>query len=135
MHAECTVSPAFRMAVRANAVFCGVSGLLMAVLAGRLAALLGAGAPGLYLGLGIFLMVYAVHLALTSRRDALPRVEAALIIVGDVAWVLGSLAVVAAVELTEPGVALVLATAAVVAGFALWQWWAVGSGTGPEGAV
>lgn len=132
MHAESSVGSAFRTAVRANAVFCGVSGVLIAVFAESLAALMGAGPPGFYLVLGILLAVYAVHLAVTSRREGLGRGEAVLIVIGDVVWVVASVAVVATGILTPAGVAGVLVVAAVVGGFALWQWRALrGAVRGP----
>lgn len=134
MHAESSsaVSAAFRTAVRANAVFCAVSGLAIAGFATPLTRFLGAGSPGLYVGLGIFLAVYGVHLFLTSRRHGVGRAEGWLIVAGDVAWVAASVAVAAAGLLTSGGAAAVLAVAVVVGGFALWQWRALGSGTGPD---
>lgn len=42
--------------------------------------------------------------------------------IGDVVWVVASVAVVATGVLTPAGLAGVLVVAAVVGGFALWQW-------------
>ncbi len=122
MSTETSVPGAFRTAVRANAAFCGLSGLAIALLASRLPALLGAGDPTFYLWLGVFLVVYGVHLGLTARRERIRRVEGLLIVGGDVAWVVGSVVAVAVGVLTPSGIGLVLAVAAVVGAFALWQW-------------
>lgn len=58
---------------------------------------------------------------MTSRREGLGRGEAVLIVIGDVVWVVASVAVVATGVLTPAGLAGVLVVAAVVGGFALWQ--------------
>lgn len=122
METESSISPGFRAAVRTNAAFCGLSGLVIVGLAGRLPDVVGAGTPGFYLGLGASLVLYAVHLVLTARRPSVRRVERLLIVGGDAAWVAGSVAVVVAGTLSPLGAGIVLGVAAVVASFALWQW-------------
>lgn len=128
MSTETAVPRAFRTAVRANAAFCGASGLLIAVLSGRLPRLLGAGDATFYLVLGVFLVLYAAHLIFTTRRRDVRPVEGWLIVGGDVAWVAGSVVVVGLGVLSPAGVGAVLAVAAVVGGFAVWQWRALAAG-------
>lgn len=115
------VPPQFRSAVRANAVFCGVSGVAIAALAGRLPGLLGAGERSLYLSLGVFLALYALNLAWRAGHAGLGRAEGWLIVGGDVAWVAGSAAVIAAGALSAAGAWAVGLVAGVVGGFAVWQ--------------
>lgn len=117
---EAAQSP-LRLAVRTNAAFCSLSGAAIAAFSGVLPGRLGAGSSGFYLGLGLFLVLYGVQLFFLSRRERIRRLEGILVVAGDAAWVAGSAVVAAAGILTPTGVALVLATAAVVGGFAVWQ--------------
>lgn len=110
-----------RLALRSNAAFCSLSGAAIAAGAGTLPGLLGAGTARFYLVLGIFLVLYGAQLFFLSRRDRIRRLEGILVVAGDAAWVVGSAVVAAVGILTPAGVALVLVTAAVVGGFAVWQ--------------
>lgn len=112
---------ALRRALRANAGFSALSGLAIAGFSGSLPDVMGAGPSLLYLVLGIGLAAYAAHLFLLSRRDELRRLEAVLVVAGDVAWVAGSAVVLVAGVLTAQGAALVAGAAAVVAALAVWQ--------------
>lgn len=110
-----------RRAVRSNALFCSLSGAAIAAFSGSLPGILGAGPARFYLVLGVFLVLYGIQLFFLSRRARIRRLEGILVVAGDVVWVVGSVVVAAAGILTPEGLALVLATAAVVAGFAVWQ--------------
>ncbi len=110
-----------RLALRSNAAFCSVSGALIAALSASLPGILGAGSGRFYLVLGVFLVLYGIQIFFLSRRERIRRFEAILVVAGDVAWVVGSVVVAAVGILTSEGMVLVLATAAAVAGFALWQ--------------
>ncbi|MDX1567165.1 MAG: hypothetical protein R3223_05140 [Longimicrobiales bacterium] len=110
-----------RTALRVNAAFSGASGLVIAVASSVLPGLLGAGTTTLYLVIGVFLVAFAVRLALLARGESISRSEALMIVAGDWGWVAGSAAVIGMGLLTPLGTVLVGATALVVGSFAVWQ--------------
>jgi hypothetical protein len=75
-------------------------------------------------GTGAFLVAYAVALVVLAAARTIPRPAAWTMVVGNLAWTLGSVvAVLAAREsLTAVGVGVVLVQAAAVAVFAELQW-------------
>ncbi len=115
-------------ALRVNAVSCLVYGILFAVWPGPVAATLGDVPPGVILGLGIGLLVNGGHLALAAMRKRLRRAEVLWFALGDMAWWLASLALIAAgIWITMPlGVALAALTAVFVAGIGATQLFLLG---------
>jgi hypothetical protein len=79
---------------------------------------------GMLRGAGAFLVAYAVVLVLIAARPTIPRPAAWAVVIGNGAWVLGSIGAVVAGRdtFTTLGVAMVLAQAAAVAVFADLQW-------------
>ncbi len=112
-----------RFALRLDAAASGALGLLGLAAAAPLADPLGMTAAGLR-GTGAFLVAYALGLVLIAARPVIPRPAAWTVVVGNSAWVLGSIgaAVAGADTFTTLGVAVVLAQAAAVAVFADLQW-------------
>lgn len=112
-----------RLALRLDAVASGALGVLGLAAAPLLTDLLGPAMPVLR-GIGAFLVVYAAGLALLAARAAIPRPLGLAVVLGNSAWVLGSVVAVVAGwgVLTTLGVAAALAQAAAVAGFAVLQW-------------
>ncbi|GAA0931093.1 hypothetical protein [Pseudonocardia zijingensis] len=112
-----------RFALRLDAAGSGGLGLLGLVAAASLAAPLGAAESGLR-ATGAFLLGYALVLVLLAARPVIPRTGAWVVVLGNTAWVLGSIgaAVAGRDEFTGLGVAVVLAQAAAVAVFADLQW-------------
>lgn len=110
-----------RRALRANAAFSGISGLAIATTSLILPGILGAGTTVLYLIIGVFLIAFALRLVQLARGERIPRQEALMIVVGDSAWVGGSVLVIGLGLLNTLGAVLVGTTAVVVAGFAAWQ--------------
>ncbi|MEJ2871295.1 hypothetical protein WCD74_26295 [Actinomycetospora sp. OC33-EN08] len=80
--------------------------------------------PGLLLGVGVFLVVYALGLVALARLATVPRPLTWVVVLGNTAWVLASVALVVGTwsGLTAPGAAVVLAQAAAVAVFAELQY-------------
>lgn len=122
-----------RRALRANAAFSGASGLAIAATSRILPDLLGAGTTMLYLAVGVFLLAFALRLVLLARGKRIPRKEAAMIVVGDSAWVGGSIVVIWMGFLNILGASLVGMTAVVVGGLAAWQGRHLPSRTGQAG--
>lgn len=92
-----SVSPLLRRALAADAVASGASGALLALDAAPLSQLFGLPAALLH-GAGLFTLGYAVFVALLASRRQLPRPLVGLVIAGNAAWALGSLAL-----LFDPG--------------------------------
>lgn len=78
----------------------------------------------LLLGVGVFLVVYALGLVGLARMTPVPRGLTLVVVLGNSAWVLMSVALVVGAweRLTVVGVVVVLAQAAAVAVFADLQW-------------
>ncbi len=111
-----------RTALLANAEFSLISGLVLAVFSGRIADWIGA--PRLVvLLIGIGLVPWGAYLFIASRREVIRRSDAWSAIVGDDAWVTGTLVLVLGfpTALTSAGNAVAVAVAIVVAGFAVVQ--------------
>ena len=111
-----------RLALRIDAAASGTLGVVSLVAAPALADLLGPGA-GWLRGLGAFMVGYAAVLVLLSGLRAIPRPAAWTVVVGNVAWALGTGVLAFAVhDLTTIGSVVVVAQAVAVAGFADLQW-------------
>jgi hypothetical protein len=114
-------------ALRANAVFCDLSGLGIVFGAKPLTAFLGLGNPGVLVGLGVGLVAWSLLLYWGSVQGEVPRWLAWLAIDGDLAWVVGSVIVVLlpGLSLTGAGKWATAITADVVLLFAIWQFYAL----------
>lgn len=109
--------------LRVNALFSLTTGAVTAVAPGWVADRLGTDQAGLVRLAGLALVVYAVDLVLVSgTRWQRLRSMAPLIVAADIAWVLGTVLVLAA-GVVEPssGQLLLAATGAVVGALALGQ--------------
>ena len=119
---------ALKLALRANAVYCGGCGIYLAGF-GRQASQLTLASPGAvgewgFRALGVGLVAYGALLAGFSGRAAERPREVSAIIAGDVIWVIGSAAWVlfASHSLSAAGADIVAGVAAVVGLFAALQW-------------
>ncbi|MBW0089133.1 hypothetical protein I4I73_07465 [Pseudonocardia sp. KRD-184] len=112
-----------RRALRLDAAASGALGVVSLAAAPALVDLLGPPAPVL-VGVGAFLVVFAAGLLVLAARPVVPRPAAWTVVLGNAAWVAGSVlaTVVAGSSLTGLGVAVVLVQAAAVAVFADLQW-------------
>jgi len=104
-----------RNVMLADAASCLATGLLQVALADPLAAWLGLPAP-LLLGTGWFLLGYAAAAAFVATRQPVPRAPVAVFAVGNLAWAVACLALLAGswVKPTTLGIAWVLAQAVTV---------------------
>lgn len=111
-----------RLALRLDAVASGALGAAALVAAPALTDLLGPGSGALR-AVGAFLVVYAGGLALLASRRTIAPAAAWTVIVGNLAWALGTGVLAFAVhDLTTAGTVVVLAQAVAVAAFADLQW-------------
>jgi len=122
-------SPSVHFVLWCNAGFSALSGLVLIVDGGPLApwlltrpAMLGLSASTWLIGLGIALLPFALAVGFVARRKLLKPVPA--IIAADIGWVAGSALLVAFGShlLTATGIGAVVAVAAIVAGFAFFQY-------------
>src|SRR5690606_13009092 len=79
-------------ALRSNAAFSLVSGLLLLFFPGTIAALLGYDELGLLGGVGFGLVVFSLLVGSAARRKRIRPLEVLLISLADCSWILGSLA-------------------------------------------
>ncbi|MDD7936264.1 hypothetical protein [Actinomycetospora straminea] len=112
-----------RAVLRLDAAASGALGIAAAAGAGVLDTWLGLSSP-LLLGVGVFLVVYAAGLVALAARPVVPRPLTWVVVLGNSAWVLMSVALVVGAweQLTVLGAVVVLAQAAAVAVFADLQW-------------
>jgi hypothetical protein len=112
-----------RTLLRADAALCAATGLLAAVAPGTVAELLGPDVSGTVVRVvGIALVVYALDLAVTSRAAARWQRPVALAAgIGNVAWEVATVVLVALGAFSVLGAVLALAVAAVVGGLGLLQ--------------
>ncbi len=111
-----------RLALLADAVASGATGILLAAAAEPLAAPLGL-PLALLREVGLLLIPYAALLVYLATRASTPRLPAQLIVAGNVLWVIGSVALLisALVSPTALGTAFVVAQALIVAILAALQ--------------
>lgn len=121
MTLESESAPRLRRWLRANAAFSALSGSALLAFSRILPGTLGVGTPWVYAGVGAGLVLYAVHLWRVAGGP-LGRADVGMIVGGDVAWVLGSVALVASGALAPAGVWIVAGVALVIGLFAVMQW-------------
>src|SRR4030081_2340168 len=80
-----------RRAILADAIFSGVSAVLLTFGAGALALLLNLPEP-LLLETGLFLIAYGALVGGLGTRQAMPRAVVMIVIAGNAAWTLASIA-------------------------------------------
>lgn len=84
-------SPLLRRALLADAIFSGVSALLLTFDAALLAPLLSL--PEAFLReVGLFLIVYAALVGWLGARQSVPKALVMIVIAGNAAWTIGSIA-------------------------------------------
>lgn len=112
-----------RTLLRADAALCAVTGLLAAAAPGAVAGLLGPDVSrNVVRVVGVALVLYALDLAVTSRAAARWQRPAALAAgVGNVAWEVATVVLVATGAFSVLGAVVALAVAAVVGGLGLLQ--------------
>ena len=113
----------------ANALFSGISGLILLFAAGAVSRLIGFENPQLLMALGAGLLVFSFLLARHVRRQRIGRTEAIAISIMDLGWVLASAGLLLLYpDLFSPaGVVAIIAVAVIVLVFfelqalALWK--------------
>ena len=111
-----------RRALLADAVFSGISALLLSLGAGALASLL-ALPEALLRETGLFLIAYAAFVGWLGTRQALPKALVWIVVAGNAAWALASIALLfsGAVTPNLPGEVFVALQAIAVGVFAELQ--------------
>ena len=112
-----------RRAILADAIFSGVSAVLLTFGAGALAPLLNLPEP-LLLETGLFLIAYAALVGWLGTRQAMPKAVVMIVIAGNAAWTLASIALLFSGAVTPNllGEAFVAAQAIVVGALAELQY-------------
>jgi hypothetical protein len=84
-------SPLLRRAIQADAVFSGVSAVLLTLGAGEFAPLLDL-PEALLRETGLFLIAYAALVGWLGTRASMPKILVAIVIAGNAVWTLASIA-------------------------------------------
>ena len=109
-------------ALRANAVFSAISGLVIVFLHDQVLQWLGISGVNI-IGLGIGLVLFSAYLFWMASRATLPRSRVSGVIAGDWAWVVASTVLLffRAEMFSTLGIFLVADVALLVMVFAIWQ--------------
>lgn len=112
-----------RLSLRLDAVVTGVNGIAYLALAVPLERLLGLDTRA-SLAIGAFLTAYGLAVAVVGRKSPVNRPAAAVVAIGNSAWVLASLAAVVtgALSLTTTGTVWAVLQAITVGAFAALQY-------------
>lgn len=113
-----------RNALRGNAAFSGISGIIAIIDAGMIADFMGTGTALIYMILGLNLVVYAGILLYYAGQQEIDKRFAWFAVIADAIWVIGSALILLtnAFDLTIGGKWLVLILADVVLIFAIVQY-------------
>ena len=111
-------------ALLGNAVFSGLSGLIMVLAADALSQFLGLGSPIILTVVGIVLLLYAPMLVWLANQSPVPTHFTWEVIALDVLWVIGSVILIFTdfVPLTTGGKWAIAITADIIALFAILQY-------------
>ena len=117
-------SKTLRRAFAANAIFSLTAAASFLLGGGAIAASLGLASPLPLQLVGAGLAPFGVYLLWLSRRDELTRREGRIVSLLDAEWVLGTAILLFGWPelMNARGHTVAIAIAAVVAGFAVWQW-------------
>jgi hypothetical protein len=124
MEARMNESRTLRHAFTGNAIFSLVSATIFVVGGGAIATLVGLPSELPLQLVGAGLVPFGVYLLWLSRRDELTRRDGRIVSLIDAEWVFGTaILLIGWPELMNTtGHAVAVAIAAVVGGFAIWQW-------------
>ena len=111
-----------RRALQGNALFSAVSGALFLVMNRTLLQFLGLPDSASLTPLGIGLLGYAAWLLWNARREKIRILEGWIAVILDLAWMVGSYALLFAVKFSSGGKWAVVAVAELVFLFAVMQW-------------
>ena len=110
-----------RRSLQLDGVASGLTGLLLLLAAGPVSALIGVTMPGVARAVGAGLVVFAAALLWNARRATIARGEAVATVLLNIAWVVGSAALIVLGPLTPLGVVAVAAVALAVLAFTLLE--------------
>ncbi|WP_086838719.1 hypothetical protein [Nocardia farcinica] len=112
-----------RLSLRTDALVTGVNGLAYLALSGPLESLLGLDRT-VALGIGAFLTVYAIGVALVGLPARISQAAAGVVVAVNLAWVLAGLAaaITGVLDLTAIGTVWAVLQAVTVGGFAALQY-------------
>jgi hypothetical protein len=111
-----------RLALTCNALFSLSSGLVIAFADRQIVRVLGLPSGNSLLSLGIGLIVFAIFLFLSARRQLLNIPQTRIMVLLDIVWVVGSYALLFVVRFSSTGKWLVGIVAEFVLAFAVAQW-------------
>ncbi|HEY6250902.1 MAG TPA: hypothetical protein VI685_13155 [Candidatus Angelobacter sp.] len=111
-----------RRALQGNALFSMISGVAILAMNRTLVDFLGLPGNASLAVLGIGLLAYAAWLLWTATRRQIKMVDAWIAVILDMAWVVGSYALLFAVQFSSGGKWVMVAVAELVFLFGVMQW-------------
>jgi hypothetical protein len=128
-HIDSKYERLLRRALRANAGFSGISGIIALFGANFLSSFIGISEPMVFRVLGVGLILYAADLLWVASREKINPALGITAVILDVVWVIGSIILVfgSFIPLTTAGkwtillLAEVVSIFAIVQGYALWK--------------
>ncbi len=116
-----------RIALLANALFASATGSFILIAPATVVDLLGIAYHPILTAIGVGLVVFALDLAHQATRSRISTWRAAYATALDLAWVAGTVVVLATQHqsFTTTGVAIIAAVGALVLGFAIGQGWGI----------
>ena len=116
-----------RIALLANALFASATGSFILIAPATVASQLGTAYHPLLLAIGVALVAFALDLTHQATRRRLLTWRAAYVTALDLAWVAGTIVVLAThhQSFTATGVMIIATVGALVLGFAIWQGWGI----------
>src|SRR5215813_5662781 len=85
-----------RRVLLVDALFCAISGIVLVLFAQPIATFVGVNVPGAVLAIGLVLLAVSVFIFITMRARPLSPATVMLIIGGNVAWIVASIALLIA---------------------------------------
>lgn len=125
MNTQSNKADLLRTALLANCVFSGLSGIILLFGSNRLSGLFGLHTSTILIGVGALLLVYTAALLLNALRVTVCQTEAFLAVLLNLAWVVGSIALVFAGSLSTVGNWTVTLAANITLLFAAFQLYAI----------
>jgi hypothetical protein len=122
------VAKSLRHALRGNALFSGLSGIIFIVGAAPVAEFTGVSVSLPFIILGAVLILYGASLLLVARQSVIRRQYGMLATTLDIGWVIGTAAILLTgwPPLSTAGRWMIALLAEAVAFFAIWQAYAMG---------
>ncbi len=109
-----------KLSVFANGIFSSIAGISTLLMHSHLDHIMGITYP--WWSFGAFLLIFGVLLTYIAKCELFKTALVKSIIIADILWVIGSIIVLATLEIPKSGIWIIAICGLVVGDFALFQW-------------